>query len=87
MIVSIHDFAAYLSLRNIVNVALINIGILVDYRDWIVDRIVVNLRFVVEHFKLHLCCVLDRTAQFIRKTIRTALEGVESRVNLFKRKT
>jgi len=82
LIVSIHDFAAYLSLRNIVNVALINIGILVDYRDWIVDRIVVNLRFVVEHFKLHLCGILNGAAQFIGETIRTALERIKRRVNL-----
>ena len=84
MIVSIHDFAAYLSLRNIVNVALINIGILVDYRDWIVDRIVVNLRFVVEHFKLHLRGILNGAAQFIRETIRATLKRIKRRMDLFK---
>jgi hypothetical protein len=62
LIVSVHDFAAHLCLRDIVDLSLINVGILIDNRNRIVDRIVVNLRFVVEHFKLHLCCVLDRTA-------------------------
>ena len=84
MIVSMHDFAADLSLRHIVDLALVNVGILVDDRNRIVDRIVVNLRFVVEHFKLHLCRILNGAAQFIRETIRTALERIKRRMDLFK---
>lgn len=87
MIVPVHDFAAHLGLRDIVNLSLVDVGILIDDRNRIVDRIVVNLRFVVEHFKLHLGCVLNGAAQFIRETIRAALEGVKRRMNLFKGKT
>lgn len=87
MIVSMHDFATDLSLRHIVDLTLVNIGILVDDRNRIVDRIVVNLRFVVEHFKLHLCCILNGAAQFIRETIRAALERIKRRMNLFERQS
>ena len=84
MIVSMHDFAADLSLGHIVDLALVDVGILVDDRYRIVDRIVVNLRFVVEHFKLHLRGILNGAAQFIRETIRAALERIERRMDLFK---
>ncbi len=84
MIVSMHDFAADLSLGHIVDLALVDVGILVDDRYRIVDRIVVNLRFVVEHFKLHLRGILNGAAQFIRETIRAALERVKRRMDLFK---
>ena len=84
MIVSMHDFAADLRLRHIVDLALVDVGILIDDRNRIVDRIVVNLRFVVEHFKLHLCRILNGAAQFIRETIRTALERIKRRMDLFK---
>ena len=77
MIVSVHNFATDLSLRDIVNLTLVDVGILIDDRNRIVDRIVVNLRFVVEHFKLHLGGILDGGAQFIRETIRTALERIK----------
>ncbi len=85
MIVSMHDFAADLSLGHIVDLALVDVGILVDDRYRIVDRIVVNLRFVVEHFKLHLRGILNGAAQFIRETIRAALERIKRRMDLFKR--
>jgi len=84
LIVSMHDFAADLSLGHIVDLALVDVGILVDDRYRIVDRIVVNLRFVVEHFKLHLRGILNGAAQFIRETIRAALERIERRMDLFK---
>lgn len=84
MIVSMHDFAADLSLGHIVDLALVDVGILVDDRYRIVDRIVVNLRFVVEHFKLHLRGILNGAAQFIRETIRAALERIKRRMDLFK---
>lgn len=79
-----HDFAADLSLGHIVDLALVDVGILVDDRYRIVDRIVVNLRFVVEHFKLHLRGILNGAAQFIRETIRAALERIKRRMDLFK---
>lgn len=84
MIVSMHDFAADLRLWHIVDLALVDVGILVDDRNRIVDRIVVNLRFVVEHFKLHLGRILNGAAQFIRETIRAALERIKRRMDLFK---
>ena len=85
MIVSMHDFAADLSLGHIVDLALVDVGILVDDRYRIVDRIVVNLRFVVEHFKLHLRGILNGAAQFIRETIRATLKRIKRRMDLFKR--
>jgi hypothetical protein len=80
-----HDFAADLSLGHIVDLALVDVGILVDDRYRIVDRIVVNLRFVVEHFKLHLGRILNGAAQFIRETIRATLKRIKRRMDLFKR--
>ena len=85
MIVSMHDFTADLSLWHIVDLALVDVGILVDDRYRIVDRIVVNLRFVVEHFKLHLRGILNGAAQFIRETIRATLKRIKRRMDLFKR--
>ena len=82
MIVAVHDLATDLSLRDVVDLPLVDVGILIDDRNRVVDRVVVNLRFVVEHFKLHLRGILDGAAQFIRETIRTAFEGVKRRMDL-----
>ena len=47
-----HDLPSDVCLWHIVDAALINIRILVDYGDWVVYWVIVQLRFIVLHVQL-----------------------------------
>ena len=44
-----HDLSSDVCLWHIVDAALINIRILIDYGDWVVYWVIVQLRFIVLH--------------------------------------
>ena len=54
-----HDLPSDVCLRHIVDAALINIWVLVDYRDGVVYWVIVQLRFIVLHVQLELCGLLN----------------------------
>ena len=78
-----HDLPSDVCLRHIVDAALINIWVLVDYRDGVVYWVIVQLRFIVLHVQLELCGLLNRARQFVSQAVRAALERIEGRVELF----
>jgi hypothetical protein len=58
----VDDHSADLCLRDVIDTALVDVGILVDYWNRIIDGIIIKLRFVVVHVELHLSRLLDRAA-------------------------
>ena len=78
-----HNHPAHFSLRYIIDSTLIDVGVLVNDWDGVVDRVVIELRFVVVHIKLHLSCLLNRAAQLVVQSVRTLLEGVKGCIELF----
>ena len=70
-------------LRDIIDAALVYVRILVDYGYGVIYRIIVQLRLVIKQVQLKLRGLLDRARQLIGKPMRTPLERVECRVQLF----
>ena len=64
-----HNLAADPRLLHVVNPTLVYVGILVDHRDRVRNRVVVKLCFVVIHVKLHLGRILYRAAQLVGKNV------------------
>ena len=81
MIVSIHYFASDLSLWDVVDSALVDVWILIYNGNRVVDRVVVDLRFVVKHIKLHLRRILYGARQLVGQPVRAPLKRIKRRVN------
>lgn len=77
------NFATNLGLWDVIDAALVDVWILVNLRDRVDDRIVVELCLVVVHVHLHLRGLLNRAAQFIVQSVGALFEGVECRIEVF----
>ena len=78
------DLPADMRLRDVVDPALINIGVLVNDGDRVIYRVVVQLRLVIAapQVELELGRFLDRAGQLVGQAVAAPLEGVERGVKL-----
>ena len=75
-------FPSDVSLWHIINASLVDVRVLIDDRDRVINRIIVQLRLVIKQVQLKLCGLLNRAGQLICEPMRAALEWIECRVQL-----